>query len=122
LTNGQVVARQVVDMPTGGSFTVDLERAPQTLRDLTAARDELVVLMKEARALGRVDPGAGDDVSRDAATLLGAVAVGGQGSLLEALEAGVARLTQFIDAIESELRAYRSSENTSSGSFDETRL
>ncbi len=41
LTNGQVLPRQVVDMPTGGSFTVDLERAPQTLRDLTAARDEL---------------------------------------------------------------------------------
>ena len=41
LTDGQVIPRQVVDMPTGGSFTVDLERAPQTLRDLTAARDEL---------------------------------------------------------------------------------
>ncbi len=53
LTNGQVVPRQVVDMPTGGAFTVDLERAPQTLRDLTAARDELADLMREARATRR---------------------------------------------------------------------
>ncbi len=33
LTNGQVIPREVVEMPTGGSFTVDLERAPQALRD-----------------------------------------------------------------------------------------
>jgi hypothetical protein len=122
LANGQVVPRQVVAMPSGGSFTVDLERAPQTLRDLTAARDELVVLMKDARALGRVDPDAADDVSRDAATMLGVVAVGGQGSLLEALEAGAARLTQLIEAVDRELQSYRSSETTSSGNFDATRL
>jgi hypothetical protein len=122
LANGQVVPRQVLDMPSGGSFTVDLERAPQTLRDLTAARDELVVLMKDARALGRIDPGSVDEVSRDAATQLGVVADGGHGSLLEALEAGAARLTQFIEAIEHEIRAYRSAEDASSGSFEETRL
>ncbi|NMO88669.1 hypothetical protein [Actinomycetospora sp. TBRC 11914] len=121
LTNGQVVPRQVVEMPTGGSFTVDLERAPQTLRDLTAARDELLDLVKLARALGRVDPGAGDQVSRDAATLLGAVADGGSGSLLSALEAGAMRLDQLIGAVKAELRAYRSSEDTTQGSFDETR-
>ena len=121
LTNGQVVPRQVVDMPTGGAFTVDLERAPQTLRDLTAARDELFDLMREARDLGRVDPGVGDEVSRDAATLLGAVADGGDGSLLLALEAGATRLNQLIDAIEAELRSYRSSENSTRDSFDETR-
>jgi hypothetical protein len=121
LTNGQVVPRQVVDMPTGGSFTVDLERAPQALRELTAARDELTVLTKEARALGRVDPGSADEVSRDAATLLGAVADGGQGSLVLALEAGVARLTRLIDAINFELRSYRSAEAVSRDKLDETR-
>jgi hypothetical protein len=110
LTNGQVVQRPVVDMPTGGSFTVDLERAPQTLRDLTAARDELFDLMKEARVLGRVEPGADDAVSRDAATLLGAVADGGDGSLLRALEAGADRLNQLIVAINAELEGYRASE------------
>ena len=108
-------------MPTGGSFTVDLERAPQTLRDLTAARDELFDLMKLARALGRVDPGVGDEVSRDAATLLGVVADGGSGSLLPALEAGATRLDQLIGAIEAELRRYRSSDAATRASFDETR-
>ncbi len=108
-------------MPTGGSFTVDLERAPQTLRDLTAARDELLSLTQDARALGHVDPGSSDQVSRDAATLLGVVAVGGQGSLVEALEAGISRLSQLIDAVNSELQAYRASESNNSASFDETR-
>ena len=122
LTDGQVIPRQVVDMPTGGSFTVDLERAPQTLRELTAARDEVTVLTKDARALGRVDPGSADEVSRDAATLLGAVADGGQGSLVLALEAGVARLTQLIDAIKLELQSYQSTEAANRGSLHETRL
>lgn len=122
LTNGQVVPRQAVEMPTGGSFTVDLERAPQTLRDLTAARDELVVLIRDARALGRVESGSEDEVSRDAATLLGAVADGGQGSLSLALEAGVTRLTQLIDAIKGELEAYEASEHENQSTFDETRL
>lgn len=121
LTNGQVIPREVVEMPTGGSFTVDLERAPQTLRDLTVARDELFDLMKQARALGRIDPGASDEVSRDAATLLEAVADGGDGSLLRALEAGANRLNQLIDAIDAELRSYRSSESTSRSAFDEAR-
>ena len=103
------------------ALTVDLERAPQTLQDLTAARDELVALMQDARKLGRVDPGSADDVSRDAATLLGAVADGGQGSLLAALEAGAFRLTQLIGAINSEIRAYQSSESANSGSLDEAR-
>jgi hypothetical protein len=108
-------------MPTGGSFTVDLERAPETLRDLTAARDELISLTQDARALGDVDPGSSDDVSRDAATMLGVVAVGGQGSLLEALEAGVSRLTQLIDAVASELRAYGAADRSNSDHLDATR-
>ncbi len=87
-----------------------------------AARDELIVLVKDARALGRVDPGSADEVSRDAATLLGAVADGGQGSLSLALEAGVERLTQLIDAIKQELRSYQSSEDASRSGIDETRL
>jgi hypothetical protein len=119
LTDGQIIPRQVVEMPTGGSFTVDLERAPQTINDLTAARDELVALMQDARKLGRVNPGSADEVSRDAATLLGAVADSGDGSLLRALEAGAFRLTQLIDAITNELRAYGESEGANSGIFDE---
>jgi hypothetical protein len=121
LTNGQVVPRQVVDMPTGGSFTVDLERAPQTLRDLTAARDELRDLMLDAERLGKVDPGSADEVSRDAAVLLGAVADGGQGSLLLALRAGVDRLNSLIDSVAAELAAYQHSDASSGRAFDATR-
>jgi hypothetical protein len=121
LTDGQVIPRQVVDMPTGGSFTVDLERAPQTLRDLTAARDELRDLMREARRLGRVDPDSNDDVSRDAATLLGAVADGGDGSLVQALDAGARRLDDLIRAIEAEMRSYGDAEQSAQSSLDETR-
>jgi hypothetical protein len=120
LTDGQVIPRQVVDMPTGGSFTVDLERAPQTLRDLTAARDELIDLKQVAQRLSRVDPGSSDQVSRDAALLLGAVADGGEGSLMLALDAGVQRLESLIKAVEQELRAYRGSDRSAADGFDET--
>lgn len=120
LTNGQVIPREVVEMPTGGSFTVDLERAPQTLRDLTAARDELRDLVKEAQRLGKVDPSSADEVSRDAATLLGAVADGGEGSLVNALNAGVRRLELLIDAIQTELRSYSSAEAQSQRGFNAT--
>jgi hypothetical protein len=113
LTDGQVIPRQVVDMPTGGSFKVDLERAPQTLRDLTAARDELLDLVKDAQRLGKVDPGSLDEVSRDAATLLGAVADGGNGSLVNALNAGIQHLELLVEAIQSELGSYSVAEEQS---------
>jgi hypothetical protein len=121
LTTGQVVPRQVVEMPTGGAFTVDLERAPQTLSDLRAARDELIDLKQVAQRLGRVESGSNDEVSRDAATLLGAVADGGEGSLFQALDAGVLRLSTLIQAIDQELRAYQASERSARNGFDEPR-
>ncbi|HEY2192016.1 MAG TPA: hypothetical protein VGH76_06900, partial [Actinomycetospora sp.] len=84
LANGQVIPRQVVAAPAGGgAFTVDLDRAPQVIRDLQNARQELVTLKQDVLRLGRVDPSSGDQVSKDAAAVLGAVAVGGSGSLLE---------------------------------------
>jgi hypothetical protein len=121
LTNGQVVPREAVDMPTGGSYTVDLERAPQTLQDLTAARDELTELLADTERLGKVDPGSADQVSQDAAALLGAVAAGGDGSLLLALRAGIDRLNELINGIAAELSSYRETEATSRGAFDESR-
>lgn len=117
LTDGQVIPRQSLAMPTGGSFTVDLERAPQTLRDLAAARDELLDLVKDARRLGKVDPGSADEVSRDAATLLGAVADGGDGSLVGALNAGVTRLGLLIEAVQSELDKYAIAEDETRRGF-----
>jgi hypothetical protein len=111
LTDGQVVPRQVVPAPAGGgAFSVDLDRAPEVLRDLENARQELAHLKQDALRLGRVDPSSGDEVSRDAAATLGAVAVGGPGSLLEALDAGMSQLDGLIGAIRAELNAYRRSD------------
>ncbi len=122
LTDGRVIPRQVVPAPAaGGAFSVDLDRAPQVLRDLPNARNELEDLKVEARFLGKVDPSSNDDVSRDAATVLGAVAVGGPGSLIEALDAGVNRLDALIGAIRSELEAYQAAEGTTVAQIDDAR-
>jgi hypothetical protein len=122
LTNGQVIPRQVAPAPAAaGAFSIDLERAPEVLRDLQNARQELEDLKAEARFLGKVDPSSNDEVSRDAATVLGAVAVGGPGSLLEALDAGVSRLDALIGVIRSELDAYQANERTSVARIDDQR-
>jgi hypothetical protein len=119
LTDGQVIPRQVVPAPTGGgSFSVDVDRAPAVLRDLENARQELTVLRKDALRLGQVDPSSNDQVSLDAATLLGAVAVGGPGSLVEALDGGIERLGHLIDAITAELNAYAATEQGNGAQFD----
>ncbi|HEY2195514.1 MAG TPA: hypothetical protein VGH76_24880, partial [Actinomycetospora sp.] len=91
----------------------------QVIRDLQNARQELEDLKVEARFLGKVDPSSDDDVSRDAATVLGAVAVGGPGSLLEALDAGVTRLDALIGAIRSELEAYEAADRTTGAHLDD---
>lgn len=120
LTDGQVVPRQVAPAPAGGggAFSVDLERAPEVLRDLENARQELIVLRKDALRLGQVDPSSNDQVSHDAAATLGAVAVGGPGSLVEALDGGIERLGHLIDAITAEVSAYSTSERSVGGLFD----
>jgi hypothetical protein len=119
LTNGQVVPRQVVPAPAGGgAFSVDLERAPEVLRDLHAAVTELRSLRRDALQLGKVDPGSRDQVSLDAARTLEAVAVGGPGSLVDAVTAGIERLEALAAAIESELRAYQGTDAATERSFD----
>ena len=121
LWNGQVVPRQAVEMPSGGAFSVDLERAPQTIRELESARDQLAELMREAARLGKIEPGTTDEVSRDAALVLGAVADGGEGSLSRALQAGVERLDLLIAAVGRELAAYRAVEDRNHGGIDALR-
>ncbi len=122
LTDGQVVPRQIVPAPAAaGAFSVDLARAPQVLRDLQDARQELEDLKVEARFLGKVDPSSNDQVSLDAAAVLGAVAVGGPGSLLEALDAGVTRLDGLIGAIRSELDAYQQTDRANGARIDDAR-
>ncbi|MCD2193575.1 hypothetical protein LQ327_09285 [Actinomycetospora endophytica] len=119
LTDGQVVPRQVVPAPTGGgAFSVDLDRAPEVLQDLENARQELIVLRRDALRLGQVDPSSNDQVSRDAAAVLGAVAVGGPGSLVEALDGGIERLAHLIGAISAELGSYSATEQGNGAQFD----
>ncbi|WP_018332843.1 hypothetical protein [Actinomycetospora chiangmaiensis] len=119
LSTGQVIPRQA--MPTadvGNSFSVDLATAPQVLRELRQARDQLQELRHDALFLGKIDPETHDEVSRDAAVVFGAIAVGGQGSLLDALDGGVQRLDGLIAAVESELALYRSADLAQADRFD----
>ena len=119
LTDGQVVPRQIVPAPAAAdAFSVDLARAPQVLRDLNDAVGELRDLRRDALQLGKVDPGSRDQVSLDAARAIEAVAVGGPGSFVEAVTAGIERLEALIRAVESELRAYRESETANARSLD----
>ncbi|MDL5159284.1 hypothetical protein [Actinomycetospora termitidis] len=116
LSTGQVIPRDVVPGPGGGdAFTVGLDTAPTVLRELRAARDELQQVRSDAFALGTIDPGSQDEVSRDTAIVLGAVATGGTGSLIEAVDGGIRRLGELIDAIEAELAAYWSTEQANRG-------
>ncbi|MDL5154472.1 hypothetical protein [Actinomycetospora termitidis] len=120
LANGQVIPRQSMPVAAeGNSFTVDLDAAPQVLGDLRTARDQLYDLRHEAAFLGKIDPGTQDDVSRDAAAVFGAVAVGGPGSLLAALTAGIDRLNELISTLETEIADYRSTEGQQVRRFDD---
>lgn len=122
LTDGTVVPREVPAPARGGSFTVDLENAPQAIRELSSARDQLREIKKQAVALGRVDPPAADQVSRDAALILGAAATGGRGSLVEAVDAGIERLSQYVSALEAELRTYRGADRAAVDRFGDATL
>ena len=110
LTDGTVVPREVPPSVGGGSFTVDLEHAPAAIVELRAARLQLNDLRDQATRLGKVAPPSPDPVSTDAAAILSAVAVGGSGSLLSALDAGITRLDQLIVAVEADISTYGAAE------------
>ncbi|WP_285591120.1 hypothetical protein [Actinomycetospora sp. NBRC 106378] len=119
LSTGQVVPRQAMPtVPAVDSFSVDLAAAPQVLRDLREAAEELTAIRRDAVQLGKVDPGTSDEVSRDAASVLETVAVGGTGSLLSALDGGLRRLEALVHAIETELGEYRLAEESAGRGFD----
>jgi hypothetical protein len=119
LTNGQVIPRQAVPAPTlGGAFTIDLDRAPQVIEDLHRAVSELRAIRRDALQLGKIKAGSRDQVSIDAAQVLGAVAVGGTGSFVEAVTAGIERLEALISAIKAEVRTYQAADSASENSFD----
>ena len=102
----------------GGSFRVDLERAPDAIRELNAALAELVSLRTEAFKLSHVDPGSRDSVSIDAARALSDAAAGGPDSLATALEAGIDKVSSLISSLEADLRSYRETEIRSGASLD----
>src|SRR3954451_4213966 len=101
----------------GGTFQVDISRAPEAIRDLEAARDELRAIKDEATTLGQVHPPARDQVSLDAAQVLGQAAVEGPNSFVRALNDGINEITRMIDALHAGFSAYQQSDEESSLQF-----
>lgn len=101
----------------GGSFDVDITRAPQAIRQLEDALAELKRIKRDAVVLGQIRPPTADAVSRDAAQKLREIAVGGQGSFLQALDQGIAELQRMIDTLRSGLAAYERADDVASVAF-----
>ncbi|MFC5136955.1 hypothetical protein ACFPK1_01810 [Actinomycetospora rhizophila] len=107
LPDGTSVPRYRPPEVGGGSFTVDLARAPEAIRELEAAREELNSIRRDALDLGRVTPPTNDLVTLDAANLLGVTATGGPGSFVSALDAGIAQVEALISNVRVAMDAYR---------------
>jgi hypothetical protein len=90
----------------GGSFTVDITRAPQAIRELEQALEDLRSIRLDAMQLAQVNPPAADQVSADAARTLGLKANGEPGSFLPALEAGIAEVERMIESLNAGFDAY----------------
>ena len=103
--------------PGGGSFAVDIARAPKAIRELEQARDELQEIKRDATYLGQVNPPARDQVSLDAAQALGQVGVGGPTSFVEALTAGIEEISRMIEALRSGLATYERGDQSASSEF-----
>lgn len=101
----------------GGAFTVDITRAPEAIRELEQARNELESIRDEAQQLGQVDPPAMDQVSIDAATLLGRTASEGPGSLVVALSQGIDEISNMITQLTTAFDVYRQQEAEAEAAF-----
>jgi hypothetical protein len=101
----------------GGSFAVDITRAPEAIRQLEQARDELEDIQRDAFALGQITPPTADQVSLDAAQVLAQKGVGGPGSLVDALNAGILEIQRTIDALRAGLDVYQRSDRDAQASF-----
>lgn len=102
--------------PAGG-FHVDRAAAPQAVEELRQAAAELRAIQKEAERLGNVVPPSADEVSHDAAVMLGGAAAGRPGSFSEALKAGIQQLDEHIRNMEAALADYGSSDETAAADF-----
>jgi hypothetical protein len=98
-------------------FEVDVSRAPDAIRQLEHARDELKDIKREALALGQVSAPAADEVSVDAAAALGRVAVGNDRSFVQALDEGIAEMERMISALGSAFSAYHEGQSDGARSF-----
>lgn len=95
-----------------GFFSVDISRAPQAIRELESALDELYAIRDESQVLGQVNPGARDDVSVQAATLLARRGLGEEDSFQTALDQGIAEITHMIDALRVGFSSYRAEDES----------
>ena len=94
----------------GGSFEVDISRAPEAIRELEQALAELRSLKREAQTLGHVVPPTNDLVTLDAVAVLGRKATGGPGSLMNALDEGIVEVSRLIEQLRIGFDAYRESD------------
>lgn len=97
---------------SAGAFSVDLERAPDAIRELERAKVELEGIRDDAMALGQIRPPAADQVSMDAAQVFSSVAVGGPVSFVTAVEAGIRQLDYLMERMHEELKGYRHAEES----------
>lgn len=95
----------------GGSFDVDITRAPQAIRQLEEARDELESIKRDAVYLGQIRPPTNDRVSIDAAQALAEKATLGPGSFIGSLTQGIEEITRMIEALRSGFAAYQQSDD-----------
>lgn len=114
LYDGRVVPRYRPPEVGGGSFAIDLDQAPNAIRQLEEALKELAEIRQDAMDLARITPPTSDQVSLDAAQALGVTATGGPGSFVNALDAGVAQLESMIAAIRASLQHYRDQDSQAS--------
>ncbi|MDD7920041.1 hypothetical protein [Actinomycetospora callitridis] len=119
LSDGRVVERYRPPGVGGGDFAVDLADAPRAIRGLEEAARELFDIRREAERLGKVTPPSRDQVSLDAATLLGVSAVGGNGSFLQALDQGIQQVNDLIAGLRSAMAGYGGADAQSAAALRE---
>ncbi len=106
VTSGPPGLPQPTTTTGGGSYSVDVERAPQAIADLRRAADALEAEATRAWDLANIRPPGLDVVSANAVRVFAEAAIGEQGSLRLALEGAVRRLRADADKLEASLKTY----------------